>query len=334
MTMRQSFEVTDRVPTVIKPYVQAMMRASGLNEFDAVTSVLFAIATHLDLEQYPILVYLGVAGSGKSSAMRQLFPMCKRARWIHGRTLPAHRNVLKEEVRTAFVDEGDMVNTQELIDIYTCRYARQTATVQVNAPTVRGWELRTYNILGATVMHRRVTLNDVGLRSRSIIVRTLYRPLGDYGHISIGDVSEIAGQVRVGVRRYLSEIGEVDRVFQTWSPLIAISRELEMTDWGNESTEVQVRESEVLAGGQGYEPSEAILHALDILARDDISHARTDESVRVSDVVRVVRDEFALQLRPSQIKEEAQAQGFVAGILHGYLVIRVSRDLLDSLLPE
>ena len=57
MTMQQSFEVTDIVSSQIRPYVEAMMGASGLNEFDAVTSVIFAIATHLDLEQYPILVY-------------------------------------------------------------------------------------------------------------------------------------------------------------------------------------------------------------------------------------------------------------------------------------
>jgi len=67
----------DEVPRELKPYVKAMTGASGLDEFDAITSVLFAITTHLDLEQYLTLVYLGARGTGKTAAMKQLFPMCR-----------------------------------------------------------------------------------------------------------------------------------------------------------------------------------------------------------------------------------------------------------------
>ncbi len=64
MTTDESGILIDEAPDAVKPYISAMLGASGLSEFDAVTSVLFAIATHIDLEQYPILVYLGARGTG------------------------------------------------------------------------------------------------------------------------------------------------------------------------------------------------------------------------------------------------------------------------------
>jgi hypothetical protein len=88
-----------------------------------------------------------------------------------------------------------------------------------------------------------------------------------------------------------------------------------------------------MAGGQGYEPSEAILQAIDILSRD-INGKRDDKSIKISEVVKVLKEEFALILRHNQIKEEAEAKGFQTGGLHGYPVIKVKKELLDSLLPE
>ncbi|MFC2068163.1 hypothetical protein ACFLTP_04065 [Chloroflexota bacterium] len=72
MSMQHCFEVTDRVSETIKPEVQAMVKASGLNEFDAAISVLFSMTTYLDLEQYPILVFQGARATGKSAAERDL----------------------------------------------------------------------------------------------------------------------------------------------------------------------------------------------------------------------------------------------------------------------
>lgn len=114
MPMRQSYRVTDNVADNIKPYVQAMMDNSGLNEFDATTSVLFALLTHIDVPQYPLLLFLRVAGSGKSSAMKQLFPMCKQPKWVSGATTAVQRNQLVD-TRTAFIEEADTLDT----DLYT-----------------------------------------------------------------------------------------------------------------------------------------------------------------------------------------------------------------------
>ena len=77
MATQKSGNLINELPREIEPYVGAMLGASGLGHFDAITSVLFAMATHLELQQYPILVYLGARGTGKSAAMRQLFRMCK-----------------------------------------------------------------------------------------------------------------------------------------------------------------------------------------------------------------------------------------------------------------
>lgn len=324
----------DEVPKELKPYVQAMRGASGLDEFGAITSVLFAIATHFDLEQYPILVYLGSRGTGKTVAMKQLLPMCKDSKWICGRTYATQRDELKD-TRTAFVDETDIIdNNTELTDLYTRRYLKQTGIVKAK---VRGhygaWVMEPCNILGATVMAKRTPIGDVALRSRAIIIRTDFHS-GDYRYTEIGGVSGIASHIVGKVKEILSEVGEVDRVYQTWSSQLAIAQELGMPAWRNKCIEIQVREAEAMAGGQGYEPSEAILQAIDILSRDSVSHKRVDGSVRISDVVRVVKEEFALNLKPAQIREEADAKGFQVGVLHGYPTIKVKKELLDTLLPE
>lgn len=334
MTTNQSVSLMDELPDTVKPHVRAMLGASGLSQFDAITSVLFAITTHLDLEQYPILVYLGARGTGKSAAMKQLFKMCKESKWIQGRTPATQRNAL-DKVRTAFLDEADIVDhNSELTDLYTRRYLRETGTVEANVRQPFGlWGMQPFDIFGATVMAKRTPIADVALRSRSIIIHTTYR-FGEYGYAEVGDISGIASSMAVGVRRIISEIGEVDRVYQTWSSLLAIAQEFDMTDWREEALAIQVQEAEALAGGQGYEPSDAILQAIDIACRDDVSHERKDQSVKISDIVRIVREEFSIPLRASQIRDEANSKGFEIGRLHGYPVIKVKKDLIDALLPE
>jgi hypothetical protein len=317
----------------IEPYVKAMLGASGLGTFDAVTSVLFAITTHIDLEQYPILVYLGATSTGKTSAMRQLLPMCKGSKWIQGGTFAIQRNAVAG-VRTAFVDEADSIdNDSEMIDLYTRRFLRVTGNIEVNMPGRFGWVAQPLDIFGATVMAKRTTIGDVALRSRAIIIRTKYE-LQDYVYTKMGDVSAIASEVTDKVKKRQEEISGLDRVSQTWSSVYSLGEILGMNDWKDKALEVINKEAETLRGGQGYEPSEAILQAIDILSRDDVSHKREDKSVRISNIVRVVKDEFALTLSPNQIREEAQAKGFNVGVLHGYSVIKVRKDLLDALLPE
>lgn len=323
----------EELPTTVKPYAKAMLGASGLNEFDAITSVLFAIATHLDLEQYPILVYLGARGTGKSEAMKQLFPMCKGAKWIGGKTEAAHRNALKDGVRTAFVDEVDVIEPI-ITDLYTKRYSKQTGTIDVNEPTKSGYVLKPHDIFGATVMVKRTAIADVALRSRAIVIRTAHHEPENWNVTNIGDVSDIASRIESTVKHRIKEVGGVDRVQQTWNPLYLVAEQLGMTNWVQEAVTVIVREAEALKGGQGYEPSEAILQAIGILSRDEVNNERIDKSIKTSDIVRIVKDEFALPLKPSQIKEEAEARGFQSSTLHGYPVIKVTKDLLDKLLPE
>lgn len=318
----------------LQPYVEAMKEASGLSEFDAITSVLFAVATHIDLEQYPLLVYLGARATGKTAAMKQLFPMCKDSKWIHGTTVATQRSELKN-VRTAFVDEADIIDGNAgLTGLYTNRYDIESGIVNVNVRAQYGtWELQQWNIFGATVMTKRAPIGDVALRSRAIIIHTTYQQ-GEYRLTHIGDVSEVASNIAERVKQSMSETGVLDRVHQTWNSFNVISQELGMREWFDESLRVQYQEAEALAGGQGYEPRDAVLQAIDILSREDITHARKDGSVRINEVVEKVREVFALSLKPQQIQELAQALGFDIGRTAGYPTVKVKAELLDALLPE
>jgi hypothetical protein len=324
----------DEIPASVKPFVKAMQGASGLSEFDAITSVLFAITTHLELEKYPMLIFQGVAGSGKSAAMKQLFPMCKQAQWVQGNTYATMRNALGG-VRTAFLEEGDKVDSPELTDLFTKRYARQTGIVEVNIPRAKGggYEPQKLDIFGATVMHRRVSVGDVALRSRAIIIRTEYR-LDNYSYTKIGDVSTIAQNIASQVTKGINDMGDVDRIQDTWNGLYLAAQKLGMHEWANAASRVIAEEAETFKGGQGYEPGEAILHAIDILSRDANSNERKDKSVRISEIGKIVKDEYALTIKPNVIKEEAAARGFETGTLKGYQIIKVKKELLDRLLPE
>lgn len=309
----------------IKPHVQAMQKAAGLSEFDALTSVLYAITTFSEeLTVYPILIYLGVAGGGKSSAMKQLSPMCKGSKWIEGKTLAAQRKELIG-VRTAFVEEADGIDT----DLYTCRYSEQTGKISVNKPLGQGrWELTTDNIFGSTVMHRRASIADVGLRSRSIVIRTKYKEGGDYEITQVGDLSVVASQIS------MEGITERNRIWQTWRPLISVARDLRMSDWIVEAWECIEKETRNLRGGQGYEPSEAVLQAIDIKSRGPLG-GRQDKTIKMLEIRQTIKDVFALSLNDNQIREEAEARGFTHTRVHnGYPAIKVTKKILDELLPE
>jgi hypothetical protein len=323
----------NELPKEVQPYIKAMLGASGLREFDAITSVLFAIATHMDLKEYPILTYLGARATGKSAAMKQLYPMCKDSKWIGGATFATHRDAVKD-VRTVFVDEADLVDSNaQLIDLYTRRYLKETGTIDVN---VRGnygtWEQKSYDIFGATVMAKRTPISDVALRSRAITIHTAYQ-LESYDYTDVGSVSHIAASLAGRVEAELAQIGGIDRVYQTWSSLLAIANQLGMSGWRKEAENIIVEEAEALAGGQGYEPSDAVLQVIDIRAREE-NNQRKDISIKISEIVPIVREEFALTLRPNQVEELAKAQGFEIGRSRGYRTIKVRKDLLDKLLPE
>ncbi len=173
MSMRASFEVTDRVGEQIEPFVRAMMGASALDEFSAAASVLFAISTHIDLPQYPILVYLGAKGTCKTEAMKRLMPMCKDSKLIEGSTFATQNRALVN-TRTAFLDEADAIDSNsQLTDLYTKRFLKSTGTIAVNVPVKgRAWEPERRNIFGATVMTKRAPIADVALRSRAVVLET------------------------------------------------------------------------------------------------------------------------------------------------------------------
>lgn len=306
------------------PYFQAMMKSSGLSPFDAQTSVLYALATYLDFDELPLLVFQGAAGTGKSCAMKQLFPMCKGAKWIQGKTYATQRDEL-HNIRTAFLEEADKMSTR----LYTWRFSKQTGTVSANVGLGQGsFAKKGIDVFGATVLHRRTPIADVGLRSRSIVIKTKYQK-GSYETTHMGDLSAIAKDLKV-----TSPFGQ-DRVWQTWSPLLNVAIQLEMVDWVVEARQVIDTETKNLKGGQGYEPSQAVLQAIDIESRKgEKNNKRQDKTVKMQELRKTLSEVFGLTLHDNQIAEEAQSMGFSTTKVHGYPAVKVTKELLDKLLPE
>jgi len=301
----------------ILPYVLAMTGASGLSENEAKLCVYYALASHFNFENIPILAFIGATGTGKSEAMKQLFPMVK-GKWIAAKTTAGLREDLKD-VRVAFIDESDKVD-EELL---TLRFNKETGMVKTNKPQGAGWQEVRENIFGATVLARRTPIADVALRSRCLIIKTKpkegnYKRTPDKDLPDSGDLSKAVNWLK---KQMNIEQASSGRVNQTWNLLLEVAKyDPDWLSWANE----QIRlEQSNLKGGQGYEPQEAVLKALDALARNAFGK-RDTKSVRISDIKRFLWDEYELKMKGNQIMEMLGDLGFETKPISGY----------DSVIPN
>ena len=105
---------------------------NGLDLNNARTVAYYAVATYeiKSLQKFPILVFSGAAGTGKTTLLEVLrniaFEPPKNL--INGNVSKA---VLRESLRkqtTALIDEADNVHEEHLLS----RYSRQSSTMEVN----------------------------------------------------------------------------------------------------------------------------------------------------------------------------------------------------------
>jgi hypothetical protein len=317
------------LPKALEPYVEAMLGATGISEWQAQTCVLYALLTwHLDeLEYIPALVWLGATGTGKSRGIDQMLFMVKDPKPISSRTYATLRDELNR-CGTALIDEGDKISEAVLRN----RTDKRQSTITHKRQHHFGFSDEQANVFGATIIARRDPIRAEDLRNRAIIIRTEDDGLEDkdrhYNVTATKDLEEIAKMTHINNADLEEASG---RVMDTWKPLLTLGASIGLQDWVNGTNQEIEREVRSFRSKQGYESRLAVVAALDKLTWDDVSEQRVSPaSIRLNEVSKFIAEEFAVRLKPSQVEEVVSGIGLEVGLTHGYKVIKPSMPLLEE----
>lgn len=310
-----------------KVYVPAIMGASGITKEQAKTCLYYAVATYLipdTLKRIPLLLIHGSHGTGKTSLLNQMVKMVNKPKKITAKTFATLRDSLNNTT-TALIDEGDQIIEELLIN----RYDVKTSSVVHNMPLGNNMFRRTKaNIFGATIIVRRTPFQDPALTSRSIIIKTQYRP-GEYKikpfKKARAALSDIAEDIELNNKTS-------DRIRDNWMPLQAVAESLNDDGWLEYSNKEIEKSSKSFIGGQKYEPEQALL----IVLRENM----TSEGSSVANDVElsVIRNElkmvFDIHMKNSQIEAVCRDLGFIIRVHRGYPRVKANVKRLKRLLKE
>lgn len=308
---------------LLEPYVEALLKASGIDEDQARICVLYALRTHKqDLERMPILAIRGMTGTGKSTLLKQMELFVYRQKWASGSTYATVRDEMNN-CPTYLIDEGDQISEQLLL----CRTSRDISEITYKAP-VRGygWQDKTVDVFGATILARRNPFNDAAVRNRAIVINTKLKP-GTYEESLFGDLDEIAHVFNVEK----ISLG-AGRVRDTWTPLIEIAEAIDDPSYLEAIERTIAAETSIFRSGQEYEPELVVLHALDALTWDKEKGERIQNDVELSEVTNKANDLGDVQLIKRQVEELLITNGFKVTYTHGIKYVRANTELLGSLL--
>jgi hypothetical protein len=307
------------IDELLEPYASAMLTASGLTREQAWTCVYYACATHhIEMfERFPILAFLGNAGTGKTVAQEQISKMVRETKRITGRTAATVRDELSNTT-SALIDESDSILGLE--ELLNRRYSRQTGTQIVNRATpFGGYQPEPEDIFGATVVCRRRPFRDVAMRSRAIIIRTRAR-VGNYRVVEVDGLERAAKMIEP------QQMDAYDRVMDTWKPLLVIAHAVDDGQWLDYANRQIESEARQLKANQGLEPNDALVFALRIHCRQ--------QRVKLSVLRDTLRQEYDVRLTIGQILDLCQGLGISVVKPQGYLQAILEPEYIQGLLKE
>lgn len=273
----------------------------------------------------PVLFILGSYNCGKSWLLDTLFPMCDGSRQINGNTYATIRDEL-DTCPTAFIDENEKLPE----GLLRRRFMQSNSAVRFKAAVSSGgYQDKTANVFGYTVIAKRYPFKDVALQSRCIIITPEQLPLKCSG-CRITDVGSLVPVVQK-LELPTLDFEAAGRVMQMWRPLAAIAKRLGDDEWTNWAAEHLKQETEIQNSGRIFEPREAVLRAYEQC--DDALNS--DEMwVKLTDIKNTANTESGLHLKPNQISEILQRAGIKMHVSHGYPVFERISDKLRSEIEE
>lgn len=324
MAERDEKEWQTQLLETFLPFVEAIKGASGIDEFQAWTCAIYAVVTYHDFDPRPVLAVIGPTGSGKSTLLRQLAKMMSAPVLTGKMSIPVLRDKMNG-TPAILIDEGDGLDE----DFLVFRSSSQTSGISFKkGSSGSGYQDAVSNIFGYTVIGRRLPFRDAALRNRSIVIKTKRNP----GKYAIADVAqESFAAMAKAIQPENPPVGS-GRVSDTWGQLLAIAKAIGLSDWLAKAQETMVKEERVFQGGQNHEADAVVIMALTRFMLGE----RGEElgSVKVSDIAEHIRREFALDLKPAQVREVVTDLGFEVRPSGGYDKVKSNIELLGGLKEE
>lgn len=314
---------------IVGSYLEGITAACGVDINEAKTIIYYALATHGigRLSLMPLLVLRGPQSTGKSTIIGILKQIVNKPNIIDGKVSPA---VLRDKVgneTTALLEEADCIDEGLLIR----RYSRQTSSTVVNrGGAMKGFQNEPLDIFGATVLHRRVPFRDAALDTRSIVIRTRYKP-GGYSmpSFSINELSRIARSIDWNKILSLPN----GRVSDAWRPLICGALACDDKKWVTYALNEIMRGKSRLEAGQKYEPEYALIFTLQTLF-DESKVNGIPQPIRVSIIKPHLKEQYDIKLLNYQIEEMVRNLGFRISRPRGYSMVQPDEILLQELVTR
>ncbi len=306
---------------IVTNYANAITSACELDMNQAKTVIYWAIATHgiEKLELMPILALSGPHGTGKSTLIKVMGQVCYQPRLMDGEMSKAELRDKLELNTTAIIEEADNVEERSILK----RYSRQTADTSVKRGSAsQGWTSKEVHTFGATALHRRLSFKDPAVDSRSIAVRTTYRP-GNYT-IPVLDASPLAAiAASIDWSQKVPVIAGLDgRAVDIWMPLCQAAVACNDVEFMAYAVSEITKAIENLKEGQGQEPVQLVVSKLIALVWDDQDKNFKDR-VALKAIEKGLKEDGA-KINSWQAGKTLREQGFEVKTVGGNQIVLVN----------
>jgi hypothetical protein len=307
---------------------EALSLVCGLAARDRERVTYYTLATHAveSLDTFPLLVFKGPMGCGKSQALKVAHAFAHKAGAISlpSMTLPTVRDELAAcHNGTAIIEEADQgwKDAATLEQMLSNRYQRATAKASLKQSRSDGnWDTAHRELFGATILHRRQPFADAALNGRSVIVPFHADHNRTYAKAEGLPQLERGRQL---VREFTFQLPAVEqppniaaRVFDTYRPLVAAS--VACGDGGFLASIMRFLETETLSlkEAQSIEPEGLVLRAL-IACMSVGGRLNFTTYVPFRDLADFIWQNYHFPLRHQQIGTIARDLGFQTKESHG-----------------
>jgi hypothetical protein len=332
----------------LQPYVEALKRASSLNENEAKLCVYYAILTYKieEVRLFPVLTLRGDPSTGKSSLMKVMAQLVNKPvpnpmgflnldGWQGLKlndTFPSLRDGLKENT-TAFIEEGD-ASYKKNESLIADRYSRQTAIVRYKKEEAIGHSQAGADIFGASIIHKRRGYKDPATTTRSIFILTNLEC--DRIHSTTVFTNEEKEDFANMARAInLLTLDGNTRAHDLWYPLVGLAMNTRDYAWGSWAVGEVEKQTRLQDSGGNFDPQKAII--LGVLAEavkeDDNGNLTFSEGKYGLEPIKHTADIY-IQLSINEIQTTLQLRGFEVKTRRGTPRVLVTADKLRRVCGE
>lgn len=309
--MTGSCNVTNEAVTI-------MQASSGLTSEEAKLAVYYATATWrmVEFALFPILRLCGPPGTGKTSAMETVKPLCCKPRSISAKeiTPAALRDELaRAKFGTALIEEADETRSpRECEQILAARCSPSTGELVVKVKYGNDWRDVRKRLYGATVVHYRSAFTDQAIDSRSITIETRYR---DGKYTLPATPTELRDQLQgLSEAIDLAEVANLGsgRIPDIWRPMLAVAKFVADDQWLEWAKGQMRQQIEDLRDGHAYELAGLMLARIVEALTDEDKNEIICRQLRVgADITAPLLREQRIHITPWQANRQLRELGFV-----------------------